>query len=235
MYWQSAKSSTSSHVSSRTATKTSSVSSASESSSAKSGVTARTLPHRASTGRYAVSFSVEAGSRSANFGAGATGSAFRSALLSAAMCSAVVPQQPPKMATPALRNSGTSSTNCSGGQLYTVLPSTISGMPALGLTISGTRENSRRRFICGSISAGPAEQFRPNASMPMPCKTVRAAVISVPERLRPFSSQVKVTKMGLSLTLRTARTAALASESVIIVSMTKRSTPACSRPAACSV
>ena len=71
--------------------------------------------------------------------------------------------------------------------------------------------------------------------MPMPCRTTSAAVMSVPETLRPFSSQVKVTKIGLSLTLRTASTAARASERVIMVSMTNRSTPARSRPAACSV
>ena len=39
--------------------------------------------------------------------------------------------------------------------------------------------------------------------------------MSVPETVRPFSSQVKVTKMGLSLTLRTASTAARASDRVI--------------------
>lgn len=61
--------------------------------------------------------------------------------------------------------------------------------------------------------------------MPMPCRTTSAAVMSVPETLRPFSSQVKVTKIGLSLTLRTASTAARASERVIMVSMTNRSTP----------
>ena len=101
--------------------------------------------------------------------------------------------------------------------------------------MSGTRANSRRRLRCTSICSGPAEQLRPKALMPMPCKTVSAAVTSVPDRLRPLSSQVNVTKMGLSLTLRTASTAARASESVIIVSITKRSTPASSRPAACSV
>ena len=45
------------------------------------------------------------------------------------MCSSVVPQQPPKRATPALSISGTSATNSSGGQLYTASPFTISGMP----------------------------------------------------------------------------------------------------------
>ena len=69
----------------------------------------------------------------------------------------------------------------------------------------------------------------------MPCITVSAAAMSVPVRLLPLSSQVKVTKIGLSLTLRTASTAARASDRVIIVSITKRSTPACSSPAACSV
>ena len=53
--------------------------------------------------------------------------------------------------------------------------------------------------LVGSICSGPAEQFRPKASMPMPCSTTSAAVTSPPEMLRPFSSQVKVTKIGLSL------------------------------------
>ena len=109
------------------------------------------------------------------------------------------------------------------------------GMPAFGFAISGTRAYSRRRRSCTSICSGPVEQLSPKALMPMPCSTVSAAVTSVPERLLPLSSQVKDTKMGLSLTLRTASTAARASESVIIVSMTNRSTPASSRPAACSV
>ena len=131
-----------------------------------------------------------------------------------------MPQQPPKIMTPQASISGTSETNCSGGQSYTALPSTMTGMPALGLAIRGTRAYSRRRRSWGSICSGPAEQFRPKASMPMPCRTVRAAVTSVPEMLRPFWSQVKVTKMGLSVTARTASTAARASDRVIIVSMT---------------
>ena len=53
----------------------------------------------------------------------------------------------------------------------------------------------------------------------MPCSTVSAAATSVPVSVRPVGSQVKETKIGLSLTLRTASTAARASESVIIVSM----------------
>ena len=44
--------------------------------------------------------------------------------------------------------------------------------------------------------------------------------MSVPEMLRPFRSQVNVTKTGLSVTARTASTAARASDRVIIVSMT---------------
>ena len=68
----------------------------------------------------------------------------------------------------------------------------------------------------------------------MPWSTTSAAATSVPDRQRPLSSQVKVTKMGLSLTLRMASTAARASARVIMVSTTNRSTPACSSPAACS-
>ena len=136
------------------------------------------------------------------------------------MCSSVVPQQPPKRATPALSISGTSATNSSGGQLYTASPFTISGMPALGLAISGTRAYLCRRWSCGNICSGPAEQFRPNALTPMPSITESAATTSVPDRLLPLSSQVKDTRMGFLLMLRTASTAARASVSVIIVSMT---------------
>ena len=69
----------------------------------------------------------------------------------------------------------------------------------------------------------------------MPCMTMRAASTSVPEGVRPFSSQVKVTHTGLAETLLQASTAARASAMVMVVSRRKRSTPAASRAAACSV
>ena len=62
-----------------------------------------------------------------------------------------------------------------------------------------------------------------------------AAATSEPVSVRPFSSQVKVTNTGFWLTLFTASTAARASATVIMVSITNRSTPAFSRAAACSV
>ena len=201
-------------------------------SSSRFSVTAITGPCLASAGKYIGSFSVAVGKSVGCRGDGGVISAPSRAFFSAAMCPASVPQQPPKMATPACKSSGTSAVNSSGGQLYTALPSTICGIPALGLAMSGTRAYSRSRRSCTSISWGPAEQFRPKASTPMPCIITRAAVMSVPETVRPFSSQVKVTKMGLSLTLRTASTAARASERVIMVSITNRSTPASSSPAA---
>ena len=88
---------------------------------------------------------------------------------------------------------------------------------------------------CTTIVPISDRQFKPKASTPMPWSTVSAAVTSVPDRLRPFSSQVKDTKMGLSDTLRTANTAARASGRVIMVSITNKSTPADASPAACSV
>ena len=54
----------------------------------------------------------------------------------------------------------------------------------------------------------------------MPSITESAATTSVPERILPLSSQVKDTRMGFLLMLRIASTAARASVSVIIVSMT---------------
>ena len=56
----------------------------------------------------------------------------------------------------------------------------------------------------------------------------------MPVSVRPLASQVKLTKTGLRLTFLTASSAARASERVIIVSITKRSTPAASSAAACS-
>ena len=69
----------------------------------------------------------------------------------------------------------------------------------------------------------------------MPCMTMSAAAASVPVSVLPFASQVNDTIAGLRLTERTASRAARASGSVIIVSMTKRSTPASSSAAACSM
>ena len=63
----------------------------------------------------------------------------------AAICSGVVPQQPPKIMTPEASMSGTSAVNCFGVQSYTALPFTMVGMPALGLAIRGMRAYSRRR------------------------------------------------------------------------------------------
>ena len=67
----------------------------------------------------------------------------------------------------------------------------------------------------------------------MPCRMIKAASTSLPERVRPFSSQVKVTHTGLSDTLLQASTAARASGTVIVVSIRNRSTPAAARARAC--
>ena len=56
-----------------------------------------------------------------------------------------------------------------------------------------------------------------------------------PESVRPFSSAVNVTKTGLSDTSLTPNNAARASGNVIIVSITKISTPDSSRTTACSL
>ena len=76
--------------------------------------------------------------------------------------------------------------------------------------------------------------MRPKADTPMPCMTIRAESTSVPDSVRPFSSQVKVTKTGFSDAAFTASTAARASAMVMVVSMRNRSTPARSKAAACS-
>lgn len=86
-----------------------------------------------------------------------------------------------------------------GGQLYTASPFTIFGMPALGLAISGTRAYLCRRWSCGNICSGPAEQFRPNALTPMPSITESAATTSVPERILPALIAGKGHKDGLLL------------------------------------
>lgn len=55
----------------------------------------------------------------------------------AAICSGVVPQQPPKIMTPEASMSGTSAVNCSGVQSYTALPAAMVGMPGVGLGDQG--------------------------------------------------------------------------------------------------
>ena len=62
----------------------------------------------------------------------------------------------------------------------------------------------------------------------------RAALTSDPVRVRPFSSHVNETRTGLSLTSFTASSAARASGTVMMVSITNMSTPASSIASACS-
>ena len=126
------------------------------------------------------------------------------------------------------------SSNSLGSQLYTVFPFTISGFPALGFAESGISAYFDSFFSEPIMSFGPTEQLRPNTSAPMDCMTTRAASTSPPVSVFPFSSHVNETITGLLLLFLTAVIAALASDKVIIVSMTKRSTPACSRPSTCS-
>ena len=235
MYWLSAKSSRSSASRIDRAIIGASSSMASIRSSSRSSEQSMTSPISTLGSSQKSSCSVAAGSRSVLWGRIDAGCKSAVPVFNAAMCSAVVPQQPPKIRTPASAISRRWAVNCLGGQLYTVASPRISGIPALGFAIRGTRACSYRRRSWVTISPGPTEQFSPNASISIPCMICRTATTSDPLSVRPFASHVKVTKIGFRLTLRTARTAARASARVIIVSITNRSTPAFSRAAACSV
>ena len=109
------------------------------------------------------------------------------------MCSGVVPQQPPIYPTPSERSSSAKEANSSGFMGKTVLPSTVSGRPALGLATRGTGQFGATFESTFRSPSGPAEQFNPKASTPMEARTTAADAGSVPSNVRPFSSTVRET------------------------------------------
>ena len=119
---------------------------------------------------------------------------------------------------------------------YSVSPfSSRKGIPALGLAISGKFVFSAMVLIMGAMSSGPVEQFAPMASTPRESRTTAAVCASVPYKLLPSFSKVMVAMTGRLQISFKAMTAARNSCRLIMVSITKRSTPASISADACSL
>ena len=123
----------------------------------------------------------------------------------------VVPQHPPATLTPFETILATLLAKSSAVTSYTVFPSTLFGIPALGMNITGRDETSNNFSITSSKSFGPKEQFAPIPSTPNPSSIQAieygvAPVISLLSSLYAF-----VTKTGNELFSLTARTADLVS------------------------
>ncbi len=152
----------------------------------------------------------------------------------AAICSGVVPQQPPSNCTPAAAKRAVFSAKGSGAKRKTVSPLTSSGKPALGSTSTGTLENDNISSITGTICSGPALQLVPNATTPRFCMVSTKISGVDPVKLTP-SSKVMDTIIGKLHCWRMATTAALASARSNCVSMKNKSTPPCKSPRTCSL
>ena len=160
----------------------------------------------------------------------------------AAMCSVVVPQQPPTMVTPK-RSTNSPSTSASGsgssGKIVSPL-GPCSGRPALGMQCTGTGLYSPRKRIASRMSSGPVEQFRPMASTRRASRVASTASMSVPSSiLPPLGSSETLVWIGTARpsvlnASRAPKTAALTSRMSWAVSMMMRSAPPCTSPRACS-
>ena len=153
---------------------------------------------------------------------------------SAAMYSGAVPQQPPRMPPPTSAIDAVSRAKSSGPRSKTVRPSSIRGMPALGLAISGMRAKGFIAAISSFIVCGPVEQLQPKASAPRLWSVSRALTASQPVIVRPPGSKVIVTMTGRSQTSRAASSAARASCRSNIVSMMRPETPPATSASICS-
>ena len=79
-------------------------------------------------------------------------------------CSGVVPQQPPSACTPMPAISSIRSENSAGAISNTVLPFSLRGRPAFGLTMIGSELTCVSRSMIGCICFGPRPQLTPSAS-----------------------------------------------------------------------
>ena len=103
----------------------------------------------------------------------------------------------------------------------------------MGLATSGMWANGLRRWIIGSISAGPDEQLQPNACTPRLCSVISAASGVVPLSVRTVGSKVMVVRIKLGHISLIAITCALVSWISICVSTANISTPPSRRPFIC--
>ena len=123
-----------------------------------------------------------------------------------------------------------------GVALKTVLPSTSSGMPALGCTTMGRSVKRAISCITSKSFSGPVPQLAPMMSAPAAWSITAAAEGVVPKTVFAPSSNVMVTWMGMDGEISlTARMAAFASRVSAIVSMMMKSAPPSISGAACSL
>ena len=165
------------------------------------------------------------------------------ALRSAAICSVVVPQQPPTMLAP---NSSIkrriASEKSSARSGYSVRPSTRIGNPALGITENGRFQCLAMCARCGVISVGPVAQFNPSEAIGKGRRALTTALISDPKSIVPVVSIVTETRIGISRTVfpaassasKHAVTAHLICKRSWHVSIMKQSAPPSIKPRACS-
>ncbi len=158
---------------------------------------------------------------------------------SAAMCSGLVPQQPPTMPAPsrfAMAAVLDAKPSASSGQL--TVPPTERGRPALGIMQMGTLETLASASKAGSSSSGPPEQLRPSASGPNGSMMAAKAAGEAPESIRPRASTVALAMNGSFLPARrlassSAPMAALHCSVSCTVSMSARSAPPAISPRNC--
>ncbi len=171
---------------------------------------------------------------------GGTTPATRSA--STAMCSGVVPQQPPTMPTPKRStNSPSVCASSAGDSGKTVSPSgPWIGSPAFGMQWTGIGACSPRKRIASRMSPGPVEQFRPMTSTRSASSVVSAASTSVPSSIVPLAGSsetetwIGTVRPAAAIARRAPKIAAFASRMSCTVSMISRSTPPSSSAPACS-
>ncbi len=146
-----------------------------------------------------------------------------------------MPQHPPTKAAPAISTASICPTNSCASISYSVLPSESTGRPAFGFTTTGMSDTSTIRFTSERSLSGPAEQFRPIASAPIPPRTTAQASGVLPKKVCPSSRKVSVIITGSSQTSRMASSAMRHSFRFIMVSTTNRSAPALTQHSACSL
>ena len=152
-----------------------------------------------------------------------------------AVCSGVVPQQPPtRLTKPSAANSPRSALVSPGCSSY--VPSAF-GRPAFGwhdTNVVAVRESAS---ITGRISRAPTEQLTPTIRGRACSTEIQKASTVWPERFRPLRSiAVKEIQSGSSGTAsRAAAIAAFALSVSKIVSISRRSTPPSRSATICSV
>ena len=144
-------------------------------------------------------------------GTGAANGFLRHTSIILLMCAGVVPQQPPSACTPMPAISPMRVANSSASISNTVVPFSLRGRPAFGLTTIGREETSVRRLMIGFICTGPRPQLTPSASTRRPSSMATTESTVPPVSSLPFSSKIVVTTTGRSQLSLAASTAALAS------------------------